>query len=39
MTSDKLMLNDDQTEFIVIASIRHPLKKAAVNTIWVGIAM
>ena len=36
MTSDKLMLNDDKTEFIVIASTRHPLKKAAVNTIWVG---
>ena len=30
------MLNDDKTEFIVIASTRHPLKKAAVNTIWVG---
>ena len=35
MTSDKLMLNDDETEFIVIAS-RHLLKKAAVNTIRVG---
>ena len=31
MTVDKLMLNDDKTEFIVIAS-RHLLKKAAVNT-------
>ena len=30
MTSDKLMLNDDKTEFIV---------KAAVSTIRVGIAM
>ena len=29
------MLNDDKTEFIVIAS-RHLLKKAAVNTIRVG---
>ena len=35
MTSDKLMLNDDKTEFIVISS-RRLLKKAAVNTIWVG---
>jgi len=35
MTSDKLMLNDDKTEFIVIAS-RHLLKMAAVNTIRVG---
>ena len=35
MTSGKLMLNDDKTEFIVIAS-RHLLKKAAVNTIRVG---
>ena len=35
MTLDKLMLNDDKTEFIVIAS-RHLLKKAAVNTIRVG---
>ena len=34
-TSDKLMLNDDKTEFIVIAS-RHLFKKAAVNTIRVG---
>ena len=34
MTSGKLMLNDDKTEFIVIAS-RHLLKKAAVNTIRV----
>ena len=32
MTADKLMLNDDKTEFIVIAS-RHLLKKTAVNTI------
>ena len=29
------MLNDDKTEFIVIAS-RHLLKKAAINTIRVG---
>ena len=29
------MLNDDKTEFIVLAS-RHLLKKAAVNTIRVG---
>ena len=29
------MLNDDKTEFIVIAS-RHLLKNAAVNTIRVG---
>ena len=35
MTSDKLMLHDDKTEFIVTAS-RHLLKKAAVNTIRVG---
>ena len=35
MTSDKLMLNDDNSEFIVIAS-RHLFKKAAVNTIRVG---
>ena len=35
MTSEKLMLNDNKTEFIVIAS-RHLLKKAAVNTIRVG---
>ena len=35
MTSDNLMLNDDITEFIAIAS-RHLLKKAAVNTIRVG---
>ena len=35
MTSDKLMLNDDKTEFVVTAS-RHLLKKAAVNTIRVG---
>ena len=35
MTSDKLMLHDDKTEFIVIAS-RHLFKKAAVNTITVG---
>ena len=35
MTSDKLMLHDDKTEFIVIAS-RHLFKKAAVNTIRVG---
>ena len=34
MTSDKLMLHDDKTEFIVIAS-RHLLKRAAVNTIRV----
>ena len=35
MTSDKLMLNDDKTEFVVTTS-RHLLKKAAVNTIRVG---
>ena len=35
MTSDKLMLNNDKTEFIVVAT-RHLLKKAAVNTIRVG---
>ena len=35
MTSDKLMLNDDRTEFVVTES-RHLLKKAAVNTIRVG---
>ena len=35
MTADKLMLNDDKTEFIVIAS-RHLLKKTAINTIRVG---
>ena len=35
VTLDKLMLNDDKTEFIVIAS-RHLLKKAAVNNIRVG---
>ena len=35
MTSDKLMLHDDKTEFIVIAS-RHLFKKAAVNTFRVG---
>ena len=35
MTSDKLMLHDDKTEFVVTAS-RHLLKKAAVNTIRVG---
>ena len=35
MTSDKLMLNDDKTKFIVIVS-RHLLEKAAVNTIRVG---
>ena len=29
------MLNDDKTEFIVIAS-RHLLKTAAVNTVRVG---
>ena len=34
ITSDNLMLNDDKTEFIVIAS-RRLLKKAAVNTIRV----
>ena len=34
MTSDKLMLHDDKTEFIVTAS-RHLLKRAAVNTIRV----
>ena len=34
MTSYKLMLHDDKTEFIVIAS-RHLLKRAAVNTIRV----
>ena len=34
MTSDKLMLHDDKTEFIVIAS-RHLFKKATVNTIRV----
>ena len=31
MTVDKLMLNDDKTDFIVIAS-RHQLKKTAINT-------
>ena len=30
MMGDKLMLNDDKTEFIVIAS-RHLLKKIAIN--------
>ena len=35
MIADKLMLNDDKTEFIVIAS-RHLLKKTAINTIRVG---
>ena len=35
MTSDKLILNNEKTEFIVIAS-RHLFKKAAVNTIRVG---
>ena len=35
ITSDNLMLDDDKTEFIVIAS-QHLLKKAAVNTIPVG---
>ena len=35
MTSDKLMLNDDKTKFIVIAS-RHLLKKAAVYIIRIG---
>ena len=30
MIADKLMLNDDKTEFIVIAS-RHLLKKTAIN--------
>ena len=35
MTADKLMLNDDKTEFLVIAS-QHLLKKAAINTIRVG---
>ena len=35
MTADKLMLNDDKTEFIVIAS-RHLLTKTAKNTIRVG---
>ena len=35
MTSDKHMLNDDKTQFIVIAS-RHLLKEAAVTTIRVG---
>ena len=34
-TSDKLTLNDNKTEFILIAS-RHLLKKAAVNIIRVG---
>ena len=34
MTSDKLMLKDDKTEFILKAS--RLLKKAAVNTIRVG---
>ena len=34
MTSDKLMLHDDKTEFIVTAS-RHLFKKAAVNAIRV----
>ena len=35
MTSDKLLLHDHKTEFIVIAS-RQLLKKAPVNTIRVG---
>ena len=35
MTSDNLMLNDDKTDFIVIAS-RHVLKRAGVNTILFG---
>lgn len=35
MTTDKLMLSADKTEFIVIAS-RHFLKEAAVNTISFG---
>ena len=35
MIADKLMLNDDKTKFIVIAS-RHLLKKSAINTIRVG---
>ena len=35
MCSDKRTLNDDKTEFIVIAS-RHLFKKVAVNTIRVG---
>ena len=36
MTSDKLILNDDKTEFIVIAS-QHLLKKAAVKIIIIII--
>ena len=35
MIADKLMLNGDKTEFIVIES-RHLLKKTAINTIRVG---
>lgn len=35
MCSDRVMLNDDETKFIVTAS-RHLLEKAAVNTIRVG---
>ncbi|CAH3172016.1 unnamed protein product [Porites lobata] len=35
MCSDRIMLNDDETKFIVTAS-RHLLEKAAVNTIRVG---
>ena len=35
MIADKLMLNDNKTEFIVIAS-QHLLKKTAINTTRVG---
>ena len=35
MTSDILMLNDNKTEFIVLAS-RHLLRNVAVNTIKLG---
>ena len=35
MIADKHMLNDDKTEFIIIAS-RHLLKKTAINAIRVG---
>ena len=34
MTSDKLILNDDKTEFIL--KVSRLLKKSAVNTIRVG---
>lgn len=35
MCSDRIVLNDDETKFIVIAS-RNLLRKAAINTIRVG---